>query len=207
MKTKKALDAMIAKYADALAAPRQAPRQARGGEHGRTAARKGASPTALAAEKDIAAEFGAEGKVLMNTIQQLHSALRPVPVPEALALRVKEQVRREIEGRPAPLPTTETAPGFVAGLRTAAQAFVRRAGELVLNINLGELLREKVGQLRGRPAEVYAYSVIEALDKAARRRKARILVDAKGRIYEVPQSVLKRRALTRKDIQRRKRKG
>ena len=63
-----------------------------------------------------------------------------------------------------------------------------------------------VEQEAGRPAEVYAYSVIEALDKAARRRKARILVDAKGRIYEVPQSVLKRRALTRKDIQRRKRK-
>ena len=176
MKTKKALHEFLTKYADALAAGKS---------------------RAVPAEADVAAEHGEEGKVLMNTIQQLHAALRPVNVPAALAARVREQVRHEIAGSPDAARPAEAGTGMAAGLRSAAQAFIRRAGELVLNINLGELLGGKAGLQGARPAEVYAYSVVEALDKAARRRKARVLVDPKGRIYEVPQSVLKRYTLSK----------
>ena len=186
MKTKKALDAMLAKYADALAVG------------------KSDELAAQSKEPEAIAEYGAEGKVLMNTIQQLHEALRPVNVPVTLAARIREQVRQEIAGRPAPAQAAE-APGLAGRLGTTARAFLRRAGELAVNINIGELLGGKGGYVAGRPAEVYAYSVIEALDKAARRRKARILVDAKGRIYEVPQSALKRYTVSGKQGKPRRR--
>ena len=183
MKKKRALDNLAATYAGDLAAGR-----------GRT------SP---AAGQEVAADFGAEGKVLMNAIEKVHEALRPMAVPQALAARVRDQVRLEIEGAaPATAKKGEPA-GIAEGFRTAARAFLRRAGELVININVGELLGGKGILQPARPAEVYAYSVIEALDKAARRRKARILMDPQGRIYEVPQSVLKRRALSADEIKRR----
>ncbi len=175
MAKRKTTDSLLAEYADAVAS-------------GRT--------SAFTAGKNR----GREGMELMNTIQTLYEALRPVPVPETLASRVREQVRREIAGRAAP---AEAEPGIASRLRTTARAFLRRAGELVININLGEMLGGQVAQ-RTRPAEVYAYSVVEALDKAARRRKARILLDSEGRIYEVPQSVLRKYQLSSEEIRRRR---
>jgi hypothetical protein len=138
--------------------------------------------------------------MLMDTIEKLHSALRPLKVPEALATRVRERVRHEIAAADAPLPQRKPA-RIAAGWGAAAKAFLRRAGELVVNIDLGQVFGGQ-GVFQPRPAEVYAYSVVEALDKAAQRKKARILVDTLGRIYEVPQSLLKRYALSKGRMKR-----
>lgn len=166
---KKTLDDMLVRYADAVI---QGEDTARFAHH--------------------AAAWGEEGEALMNTIQTLRQALRPVPVPSALADKVRQQVRQEILGTLTPAKAAQV--GTVSRLGSAVRAFLRRAGELVVNINLRELFGAGAGQ----PAPVYAFSAVEALDKAARRRKARILLDPQGRIYEIPITVLKRYQVKRK---------